>query len=70
MGSYLEINIGELVWIRGDEYNNFISGYGLVVQRNITPLDNCQMVDVIVLHNGLVYRPLHVSRVGTISYGI
>tara|TARA_B100000886_G_C20346154_1_gene458792 strand:+ start:672 stop:920 length:249 start_codon:yes stop_codon:yes gene_type:complete len=70
VGSYIKIKVGELVWIRGDECNNFVSGYGLVIERNVTSLEDCHMVDVMVLHNGDVYRPMHVSSVGVADYGI
>ena len=64
MGSYVEICIGELVWVQGDDSNNYVSGFGLVVDRSVVHLEHCYMVDVMVLHNGKVYRPLRVSKLG------
>ena len=69
MGSYIKIKVGKLVWIRGDEINNFVSGYGLVIERNVTRLEDCHMVDLVVLHNGDIYRLTKMSKVGTIGYG-
>ena len=67
--SYLEHNVGDLVWIMGNELNGFVSGYGLVVERKVVKLDDACMVDVFVLHNGDVYRPLRVSKLGVALYG-
>ncbi len=53
----------------GNELNGFVSGYGLVVERKVVKLDDACMVDVFVLHNGNVYRPLRVSRLGVVLYG-
>ncbi len=66
--SYLEHNVGDLVWIIGNELNGFVSGYGLVVERKVVKLDGACMVDVFVLHNGNVYRPLKVAGLGVVLY--
>jgi len=64
---YSKFKIGDMVWVLGDESNDFISGYGLVIERRVVLLDDSYMLDVYVLHDGKVYRPFSISRLGVLS---
>ena len=66
VGNYTKLSVGELVWVRGDELNEFVSGFGLVIDKVITHMEHCYMVDVFILHNGMIYRPGNVSQLGVL----
>lgn len=68
MSYYNKFKVGDLVWVLGDELNGYRSGYGLVVERRIVMLEDAYMLDIFVLHDGVTYRPLNISRLGVINH--
>jgi len=67
---YCKFKVGDLVWVLGEESNGFNAGYGLVVERRVTMLEDAYIVDVYVYHEGEIYRPLQISRLGVLRDGI
>ena len=67
---YTRHKVGDLVWVYGEDSNGFCAGYGLVVERRVTMLEDAYIVDVYVFHSGVVYRPLQISRLGILRDGI
>ena len=46
-------NVGELVWVRNGLFlRNLSSGFGLIIQRHVLDLEECQMVSWFVLLDG------------------
>lgn len=70
MSYYTKFKVGDLVWVAGEESNGFIAGFGLVVERRVTMLDNAYVIDVYVFHEDMVYRPARISRMGVLRDGI